>query len=75
MRRRVFDRELLVTGLTRAVGLGSVTVLPLFSARPRRRIELLLSTPDDTVALPLESAEVHEFLQGTSPGEELGQVA
>jgi hypothetical protein len=72
-RRWVFDRELLVAGLTRAAGLGSVTVLPdLFSADAfpahRRRVEVLLSAPEETVALPLEVAKLREFLAATAAG-------
>jgi hypothetical protein len=66
-RRWVFDRDLLVAGLTRAAGLGLVMVLPdLFSAQVRGRVELVLSAPDETVALPLETANLREFVQATS---------
>jgi hypothetical protein len=67
-RRWAFDRELLVVGSTRATGLGAVSVLPdLFSARPRPWIELVLSSADETVVLPLELVKVSEFLQATAP--------
>jgi hypothetical protein len=59
---------LLVVGSTRATGLGAVSVLPdLFSARPRPWIELVLSSADETVVLPLELVKVSEFLQATAP--------
>jgi hypothetical protein len=75
-RRWVFDRELLVVGLSRAVGLGAVSVLPdLFSARPGRRVELVLSAPEQTVVLPLELPRLREFLASTSAGGDMPDCA
>jgi hypothetical protein len=56
--------------------LGTVSVLPdLFSARPGRRVELVLSAPEQTVALPLELPRLREFLASTSAGGDMPDCA